>query len=301
MSNTVAVLIITRNRALPLQKCLSSLAGQTTKADEIVVVDNGSSDGTAAVITAFEASLPIKRVYERPPSIPRCRNIALRMATTDLAIFLDDDCVPDHAWINEALKAAATNTTASVIQGRIEPIATRLVGKAVAFNNAVYHHHYYPSGAENNKDLRYMATANLLFRMKALQGIPKWFDESLSRSSDREFGARLRQANHRILFCPRMVVTHDYDNRSLFSACATFFHRAKGRVAVQEGTLRDDVRGFGGLFIDLSRRIVGDQSSGVLSKAGILLVDACFYLSSAVGICYWAALRLVRRRHAPSG
>jgi glycosyltransferase involved in cell wall biosynthesis len=299
MSNRVAVLIITRNRALPLQKCLSSLASQTTKADEIVVVDNGSSDNTAAVITAFEVSLPIKRVYEKPPSIPRCRNIALRMATTDLAIFLDDDCVADHAWINEALKAAAENTTASVIQGRIEPIATRLVGKAVAFNNAVYLRHYHRSGTGNG-DLRYMATANLLFRMKALQGIPQWFDESLPRSSDREFAVRLRQSNHTIVFCPRMVVTHDYDNRSLFSACATFFHRAKGRVAVQEGTLTDDVRSFGGLFIDLSRRIFGDQSSGVFAKAGILLVDTCFYLSSAVGICFWAALRFVRRRHAPS-
>ena len=301
MSDTVAVLIVTRNRALPLRRCLASLACQTTTPDEIVVVDNGSSDDTAAVIASFESSLPIKCVSERPPSIPRGRNIALRNATTDLALFLDDDCVADPAWISETLKAAATHTTASAIQGRIEPSAIRLVGKAVAFNNSAYVGRYYPSGREPG-NLRYMATANLMLRMKALAGMQQWFDESLPRSSDREFAARLRLANHVIVFCPQMVVTHDYDNRSFFSACGTFFHRAKGRIAVPEGTFKvtEDVRGFAGLLWDLARRIFADRSSGMWSKLGMLVLNGCFYFSSALGICYWSVAAFMRRRQSRS-
>jgi glycosyltransferase involved in cell wall biosynthesis len=297
MSETAAVLIITRNRALPLKRCLASLSCQATKADEIVVVDNGSSDDTPDVIASFESSLPIKRVYERLPSIPRCRNLALRNAATDLAIFLDDDCVADPAWIAEAVSAAAVNAEAGAIQGRIEPSATRLVGKAIAFNDSAYVRRYYPSGQEPGS-LRYMATANLLFRMKALAGMERWFDESLPRSSDREFAARLRRANHRIVFCPRMVVTHDYDNRSFPAACATFFHRAKGRIAAPEGplTVGGDARAFAGLFWDLARRIFADRSSGVGAKAGMLVLNGCFYFSSALGICYWSTSRLISRR-----
>jgi glycosyltransferase involved in cell wall biosynthesis len=302
MSESVAVLIITRNRASPLRRCLASLSCQTTRPDKIVVVDNGSSDDTAAVIASFESSLPIKCAHERTPSIPRCRNVALRNAATDLAIFLDDDCVADPAWIGEALQAAATNAKASAIQGRIEPSATRLVGKAIAFNDSAYVRRYYPSGQEPGS-LRYMATANLLFRMKALAGMSQWFDESLPRSSDREFAARLRLAHHTIAFCPRMVVTHDYDNRSFLSACATFFHRAKGRVAAPEGPLKvgGDARAFPALFWDLARRIFADRSSGIGAKAGMLLLNGCFYSSSALGICYWSASRLFSRRRPRAG
>lgn len=302
MSDTIGVLIITRNRASSLRRCLASLVSQTTKPDDVVVVDNGSSDDTRDVVASFESSLPIRYVYETPPSIPRCRNVALRNAATTLAIFLDDDCTADPAWIREALGAAATNKNASAIQGKIEPTGTRLVGKAIAFNDTVYVMHYYPSG-RNPDNLRYMATANLLFRMKTLAGMEQWFDESLPRSSDREFAARLRLANHTIAFCPLMVVTHDYDNRSFLAACATFFHRAKGRVAVPEGRLRigDDARAFAGLLWDLAHRIFADRSSELGSKAGMLALNACFYFSSALGICYWSVSRLVNRRRHRAG
>jgi glycosyltransferase involved in cell wall biosynthesis len=297
MSESVAVLIITRNRASSLAGCLRSLAAQTTKPDEIIVVDNGSSDHTAAVVASFDPALPTKYLHERQPSIPRCRNIALRAATADLAIFIDDDCVAEAAWIAEAKKAAASNPDASAIQGRVEPSATGLVGKAVAFNDAAYVGYHDGSRREARK-LRYMATANLMFRMKALARMEKWFDESLPRSSDREFAARLRLARHTIAFGPEIVVIHDYDNRSFLSACATFFQRAKGRVAASEGssTVAADARAFAGLVWDLGRRISADRSSGPVAKTGMLVLNGCFYFSSALGVCYWSAARLVRQR-----
>ena len=52
---TISVVIPTRNDADMLAVCLAALADQTRRADEIVVVDNASTDNTAAVCAAAGA------------------------------------------------------------------------------------------------------------------------------------------------------------------------------------------------------------------------------------------------------
>ena len=50
---TVSVIVPTFNRAVCLRECLASLLAQTVAAHEIIVVDDGSEDGTASVVSAL--------------------------------------------------------------------------------------------------------------------------------------------------------------------------------------------------------------------------------------------------------
>ena len=99
-SLTISVIIITRNRAKSLKDTLASLAIQTRFPDEVVVVDNASTDTTREVVASFSKQLNIKYVYEPQKGIPYARNAALRNATGNIIASLDDDCIADQDWLS---------------------------------------------------------------------------------------------------------------------------------------------------------------------------------------------------------
>ena len=72
----ITVGVITRNRAADLAEMLDSLTRQLRKPDEVLVVDNGSSDHTQAVVEGFRDRLPIRCQYLERADIPGARNLA---------------------------------------------------------------------------------------------------------------------------------------------------------------------------------------------------------------------------------
>jgi glycosyltransferase involved in cell wall biosynthesis len=100
---TVSVILCTVNRAAHLKATLESLAGVEVPGDlstEIVVVDNGSTDGSAEV--ARLARLPkmqIRVVHEPERGLSRARNRGLTEAKGSALLFIDDDVRPDRGWL----------------------------------------------------------------------------------------------------------------------------------------------------------------------------------------------------------
>lgn len=99
----LSVIIITRNRAELLRRALEALRHQRRPPDEVVVVNNGSSDHTAQVIAEAAEHLPVRAVDEPTPGIPRARNAGARAATGDVLCYTDDDATADPGWL-EALE-----------------------------------------------------------------------------------------------------------------------------------------------------------------------------------------------------
>jgi predicted nucleotidyltransferase len=97
---TVSVAIVTRNRAQLLGVVLQSLVEQERPPDQVVVVDNASSDETPAVNT-FATRLNLKLVREERIGIPFARNTALKYCTGDIVAVVDDDCVAWPRWLKE--------------------------------------------------------------------------------------------------------------------------------------------------------------------------------------------------------
>jgi len=110
---TVSVVIPVRDDAEMLTTCLAALAAQARPADEIVVVDNGSSDDSAAI--AREAGARV--VSEATPGIPRASSAGYDAASGDLIARLDADSVPDAEWIGYAVDRFERDPTLSVLTG----------------------------------------------------------------------------------------------------------------------------------------------------------------------------------------
>ncbi|WP_194396090.1 glycosyltransferase family 2 protein [Microbacterium atlanticum] len=105
MSNAprISVVIPVKDDDTELARCLQALARQTLAPDEVVVVDNGSTDASAGVARAFGARL------ERcaTPGIPAASAAGYDAATGELILRLDADCIPDPTWVSAMSEAFA--------------------------------------------------------------------------------------------------------------------------------------------------------------------------------------------------
>ncbi len=93
MAHHVSVIVPTRNSAATLDACLDSIRTQTVRV-ELIVVDNGSTDGSASIAARYA-----DRVIEAGPERSAQRNIGARAARGDILLFIDSDMVlpPDLA------------------------------------------------------------------------------------------------------------------------------------------------------------------------------------------------------------
>lgn len=98
---SVSLLIATRNRRAGLERCLEAIGRARAPAPlEVIVIDNGSRDGTAAFLAEYagRASFPLVALSEPRPGKSRALNTGLARVTGDLIAFIDDDVylTPDY-------------------------------------------------------------------------------------------------------------------------------------------------------------------------------------------------------------
>jgi len=96
MGRTISVIVCAYNEAAVLPACLHSLLAQTRPADEIIVVNNASTDGTRAAAQV----VPGVRVTDEPTKgLVMAREAGRRLAEGDLIAYLDADCRAPLRWL----------------------------------------------------------------------------------------------------------------------------------------------------------------------------------------------------------
>lgn len=121
----LSVVVPTRGRAQLLARCLDALAAQTLEpaAFEVLVVDDGRSDATAAQVQARAARLPPGHLrYLRPahgagPAV--ARNTGWRAALGAVIAFTDDDTVAQPDWLAEGEQALLSHPGWVGLAGRV--------------------------------------------------------------------------------------------------------------------------------------------------------------------------------------
>lgn len=119
----LTVFIATRNRARILRDVLESYCAldQPTGGWKLVIIDNGSTDGTAQVVSSFANRIPVKYVLEAREGKNFALNTGLGQLEGDLAVFTDDDAFPRADWLVQLRLAADAEPQFSMFGGVVVP------------------------------------------------------------------------------------------------------------------------------------------------------------------------------------
>ena len=107
------VVIPTRNRAELLGEAIRAVIGQSWKDFELVVVDDGSTDATQAVVESFDDKR-VRLIRQPPSGVSAARNCGAKAARGIFLAFLDSDDVPRPTWL-EAFSQSITRQRASMV------------------------------------------------------------------------------------------------------------------------------------------------------------------------------------------
>jgi glycosyltransferase involved in cell wall biosynthesis len=188
-----SIVIATKDRERYLERALASLEGQIgAPSFEVVVVDNGSSDGTAAVARRYGERLQLRYVNEPEPNRGRARNRGVASATGEYLLFCDDDVQAPPGWV--AAHAAAHRDGDLVVNGPILNVPS---------------YEARPKPAAANYSGAFLCTCNASLRKRSFEragGFDEGFD--LYGWEDTELGVRLRNAGLRRLFAWDAYIWH---------------------------------------------------------------------------------------------
>jgi glycosyltransferase involved in cell wall biosynthesis len=117
----ISLIVCTRDRCQKLAGCLGSVQDISFERPwELVIVDNGSTDDTAAVVREFIRTTSIKAVYLFEPKLGKSAglNTALRVVQGQILAFTDDDCYPAPDFLSQVW-SAFDDPSVGYIGGRI--------------------------------------------------------------------------------------------------------------------------------------------------------------------------------------
>jgi len=106
--NTISIIVPVYNGEVYLEKCLDSLVMQTLKDFEIIVINNGSSDGSAEIIENYQEKYPgiISTYYRENKGVGPARNLGIEKASGKYIGFLDCDDYVEADGLEKAYLAA---------------------------------------------------------------------------------------------------------------------------------------------------------------------------------------------------
>ncbi len=140
----VAVAVATLDRPEGLERCLKGVLAGETLPRELIVVDQGTADVRSVVeLFALRPGVSVRHVRQARLGLSASRNEAVRLTTSPILAFTDDDCVPEPGWLTAIAAAFQSSPQLGSVTGPMLPLGPPLAGTyAVASREATLRQEY---------------------------------------------------------------------------------------------------------------------------------------------------------------
>jgi GT2 family glycosyltransferase len=213
----VSVVIPNLNGRALLGDCLASLERQSFKDFEVILVDNGSSDGSVKFV---RAEFPwLAKIIENPANLgfAKACNLGIEASEGAYIALLNNDTEAHPSWLAEAVRAAEANADAGMFACK-----TLMYDRRDVIDTAG--HLIYPDGLNRGRgrlevdrgqyddrtDVFFPSGCAALYRKEMLDEIGLFDEHHFAYGDDTDIGIRGRLAGWRCLFVPASIVYHRY-------------------------------------------------------------------------------------------
>ena len=194
----VTAIIPSYNREKVLGQAVDSVLGQNYSPLELLVVDNGSTDGTARLLGGYGKSLSVIKVPER--GVSRARNAGIRAASGEYICFLDSD----DLWLPGKIKKQA-ELLLSYPSCKVCYTDEIWIRRGVRVNQCRRHRKYSGDIFERTLPLCIISPSSVMMHRGVFDEIGL-FDESLPACEDYDMWLRIT-ARYFVSFIPEPLIT----------------------------------------------------------------------------------------------
>jgi glycosyltransferase involved in cell wall biosynthesis len=191
----VTVVVPVKDRRDQMARCLEACLALEHPSFEILVADNGSTDGTAELVRERAASAPVPvRLEHVDGPVGRVRNVAAQRAAGTYLAFTDSDCLPEPQWLAEGVAAFAGGERVGIVCGPTLP-EVPVTGAWAATQDI--------PGLSGRFE-----TCNVLYRRDAFLAGGGFAEDGFGWE-DTAGAYAVRRQGWEVAFAPRAVVRHD--------------------------------------------------------------------------------------------
>lgn len=217
----VSVIIVNYNGKEYLQRCLLSVLANNFKDYEIIVVDNGSSDGSISLIkdklkTKFHDLIVLELKQNFGPAF--ARNEGVKIAKGEYLAFLDNDTQVKNDWITEAIKIFQRDKKIGCIQCKLLLLAEKnkydYAGEYLnQYGFLVQRVNYREmDNGQYDQEVEILAakSAGMFIRKNVFNKIGGFDKDYFIYMEETDLGWRSWLAGYKTVFCPRSIVYHEF-------------------------------------------------------------------------------------------
>jgi GT2 family glycosyltransferase len=216
----ISVVVINWNRKDLLCACLDSLAAQTFSDFEVIVVDNGSTDGSAALVKEITA-IPIRLIEnEENRGFCAANNQGFAVSQAEYIALLNNDAEADPGWLQSMLDAIRVKP--DVGESDVGMVASKILVWEDPTIIDKCGHLIYPDGQNRGRghgqidrgqfdkqtEALWPDGCAALYRRAMLDEVGGFDEEFFAYADDAELGLRARIAGWTCLYAPGAVVRH---------------------------------------------------------------------------------------------
>jgi GT2 family glycosyltransferase len=195
-----SVVVCTRNGARTLPDCLAGLLELDYPDYEVVVVDDGSMDATAAIASAF----PFRVISSGGRGLSHARNCGLEASTGEIVAYLDDDARPDPHWLTHIAATLSSTEHAGVGGPNVAPIDARVVAQGVDHAPGLPTHVLL-----DDRVAEHIPGCNMAFRRDRLEAVGGFDTQFRTAGDDVDLCWRLHERGWTLGFNPAALVFHN--------------------------------------------------------------------------------------------
>jgi glycosyltransferase involved in cell wall biosynthesis len=199
-SLSVSIVIPAFNEENVLRACLESIARQTVRPLEVIVVDNNSTDGTAAIARTFPF---VRLIAEKRQGPVYARDTGFNAAKGDIIGRLDGDSIVAPDWV-ETIQQIFADSNLDAASGTV---TYREVCAQPIFNGVDFYFRSFMSRRAAPRGEQSLQGVNLAIRQSAWQTVRAQVCHKREHHEDLDLSAHLAHLKRKAIFEPRMVVS----------------------------------------------------------------------------------------------